>query len=241
LLYRIALDIASGNFNCTDNTELKLKYLPNENSKSLSLASQEVEDSAEEIAARERTLLIDKLKKRLETKYHSSDKALIPLLQNYKKPLESIEDAVDFIEWIRKTRKVKNSTLQRYLNTLKVISPLFQKIQIKSERLPLSKPFSAEEVRAIINWFENRIRVEDIVIWHERMGLSPDEIVSQYPTITLADVYAALAYYHDHFDEIRRQILQDEEFARDMQAKTPSLVQQKLMQRDASEDSISLG
>lgn len=87
----------------------------------------------------------------------------------------------------------------------------------------------------------HRIRVEDIVIWHERMGLSPDEIVSQYPTITLADVYAALAYYHDHFDEIRRQICEDEEFALDMQAKTPSLVQQKLMQQDAAEDSISLG
>lgn len=36
----------------------------------------------------------------------------------------------------------------------------------------------------------HRIKVEDIVIYHERMGLSPDEIVSQYPTITLADVYA---------------------------------------------------
>ncbi|NEO70801.1 DUF433 domain-containing protein [Moorena sp. SIO3H5] len=76
----------------------------------------------------------------------------------------------------------------------------------------------------------HRIRVEDIVIWHERIGLSPDEIVSQYPTITLADVYAALAYYHDHFEEIRQQILEDEEFARDMQEKTPSLVQQKLKQ-----------
>ena len=76
----------------------------------------------------------------------------------------------------------------------------------------------------------HRIRVEDIVIWHERIGLSPDEIVSQYPTITLADVYAALAYYHDHFEEIRQQISEDEEFARDMQEKTPSLVQQKLKQ-----------
>jgi uncharacterized protein (DUF433 family) len=76
----------------------------------------------------------------------------------------------------------------------------------------------------------HRIRVEDIVIWHERMGLSPDEIVSQYPTITLADVYSALAYYHDHFEEIRQQIREDEEFARDMQAETPSLVQQKLTQ-----------
>ena len=78
----------------------------------------------------------------------------------------------------------------------------------------------------------HRIRVEDIVIWHEKMGLSPDEIVSQYPTITLADVYAALAYYHDHFEEIRQQIQEDEEFAREMQLKTPSLVQQKLKQRN---------
>lgn len=87
----------------------------------------------------------------------------------------------------------------------------------------------------------HRIRVEDIVIWHERMGLSPDEIVSQYPTITLADVYAALAYYHDHFEEIRQQMRKDEAFACEMQAKTPSLVQQKLMQQDGSDHSLSLG
>lgn len=74
----------------------------------------------------------------------------------------------------------------------------------------------------------HRIRVEDIVIWHERMGMSPDEIVSQYPTITLSDVYAALAYYHDHFSEIRQQIAEDEAFALEMKAKTPSLLQQKL-------------
>jgi uncharacterized protein (DUF433 family) len=77
----------------------------------------------------------------------------------------------------------------------------------------------------------HRIRVEDIVIWHEQMGMSPDEIVSQYPTITLGDVYAALAYYHDHFQEIRQQMAEDEAFALEMKAKTPSLVQQKLQNR----------
>ena len=40
----------------------------------------------------------------------------------------------------------------------------------------------------------HRIRVEDIVIWHKRLGLSPDEIISQYPSLSLADVYAALSY-----------------------------------------------
>jgi uncharacterized protein (DUF433 family) len=40
----------------------------------------------------------------------------------------------------------------------------------------------------------HRIRVQDIVVWHERRGYSPDEIVDLFPGITLADVYAALAY-----------------------------------------------
>lgn len=74
----------------------------------------------------------------------------------------------------------------------------------------------------------HRIRVEDIAVWHERMGLSPDEIVSQYSIITLADVYSALAYYHDHFREIRKQIAEDEAFAKEMKASAPSLLQQKL-------------
>lgn len=41
------------------------------------------------------------------------------------------------------------------------------------------------------------------------------------------------AYYHDHFEEIRQQIQEDEEFAREMQKKTPFLVQQKLKQQNA--------
>ena len=78
----------------------------------------------------------------------------------------------------------------------------------------------------------HRIKVQDIVIWHERMGMSPDEIVFQYPSITLSDVYAALAYYHDHLATIRQQIAEDEEYARELQAKTPSLVKQKLQNLD---------
>lgn len=87
----------------------------------------------------------------------------------------------------------------------------------------------------------HRIKVQDVVIWHERMGLSPDEIVSQYSTITLADVYAALAYYHDHLSEIRRQIQDDDELVQTMQAQTSSLVQQKLEKRHARHDSFPSG
>jgi uncharacterized protein (DUF433 family) len=42
-----------------------------------------------------------------------------------------------------------------------------------------------------------------MVIINMEMGMSPDEILYNYPSITLSDVYAALAYYHDHREEIR--------------------------------------
>jgi uncharacterized protein (DUF433 family) len=44
----------------------------------------------------------------------------------------------------------------------------------------------------------HRIRVQDIVAWHESQGQSPDEIVARFPQLSLADVHAALAFYFDH-------------------------------------------
>jgi hypothetical protein len=66
------------------------------------------------------------------------------------------------------------------------------------------------------------------------MGMSPDEIVSAYPTITLSDVHAALAYYYENREQIDASIREDEEFAAAMEAKAgPSLVKQKVRQRKA--------
>jgi uncharacterized protein (DUF433 family) len=82
----------------------------------------------------------------------------------------------------------------------------------------------------------HRIRVQDIVIWHEQMGMSPDEILYHYPSITLSDVYAALAYYHDHREEIRQQISESEALIQEIQAQTPSILQQKLKKRNDREN-----
>jgi uncharacterized protein (DUF433 family) len=62
----------------------------------------------------------------------------------------------------------------------------------------------------------NRIKVSHIAIAHERMGLTPDEIVSIYPEITLGQVYAALSYYWDHRDEIDADIKAAREFTEEM-------------------------
>src|SRR5471030_2675676 len=73
----------------------------------------------------------------------------------------------------------------------------------------------------------HRITVQNIAIWHERMGKSADEIASEYD-LTLADVHAALAYYFDHRDEIDRSIVEGEAFAEALRQRTPSKVRQKL-------------
>lgn len=46
-----------------------------------------------------------------------------------------------------------------------------------------------------------RVGVEHIVIWHEWLGLTADEIAEEYD-LTLAEIYTALAYYFDHRNEI---------------------------------------
>ena len=61
-----------------------------------------------------------------------------------------------------------------------------------------------------------RIRVQDIVIWTE-LGESVDDIVANYPQLTLASIYAALAYYHDHRDQIDQDIRDADAFIEQMQ------------------------
>ena len=55
-----------------------------------------------------------------------------------------------------------------------------------------------------------RVTVADVVLWSDQ-GMSPDELVTQFPQLTLAGVFAALAYYHDNREAIDRQIDESQE------------------------------
>jgi uncharacterized protein (DUF433 family) len=48
------------------------------------------------------------------------------------------------------------------------------------------------------------IRVKDVVDWQRDLGWSVSKIVEEFPHLTPAGVYAALAYYWDHRDELDR-------------------------------------
>src|SRR5207249_12257562 len=51
-----------------------------------------------------------------------------------------------------------------------------------------------------------RTRVAMIVLDYQHRGWSAEEIVRQYPHLRLAEVHAALAYYHDHEVEVDEEI-----------------------------------
>jgi uncharacterized protein (DUF433 family) len=53
------------------------------------------------------------------------------------------------------------------------------------------------------------ITVHRIAIWY-KLGYSPEEMVRKYPHLTLAQVHAALAYYHANQAEIEAGIAADE-------------------------------
>ncbi len=50
-----------------------------------------------------------------------------------------------------------------------------------------------------------RITVNQIAVLYKQ-GYSPEEIADQYPHLTLAQVYAALAYYHANRQEIEADL-----------------------------------
>lgn len=87
----------------------------------------------------------------------------------------------------------------------------------------------------------HRIRVQDVAIWHERLGYSIEEIIAHYPQLTLAEVHAALAYYYDYRDDIQHDIAEAEALVERMKRDNPSKLREKLRQRDVSTDTLPPG
>jgi len=74
-----------------------------------------------------------------------------------------------------------------------------------------------------------RISVQDIAIWHDRLGKTVDEICADYD-LSLAEVYAALAYYYDHRNDIDR-LKETDAFVKALRTSSPSILAQRLTER----------
>ncbi len=78
----------------------------------------------------------------------------------------------------------------------------------------------------------HRVRVADVVVWHEKRGYSPDEIVDLFPGVTLADVHAALTYYFDNRSEIEAEFAKEDEWAEWLKTNVPSKIPAELRERN---------
>jgi uncharacterized protein (DUF433 family) len=73
----------------------------------------------------------------------------------------------------------------------------------------------------------SRITVADVVLMHLRLGQSLEELAGKYD-LSLASLYAAMAYYYDHQAEIDQSIRGDAAFEQAFRRDNPSPLQEKL-------------
>jgi uncharacterized protein (DUF433 family) len=59
----------------------------------------------------------------------------------------------------------------------------------------------------------------DVIIAEYKKGASPEEIAREFDTVQLADIYAALAYYLRHQDEVGTYLLRRQEEAAEWRKK----------------------
>ena len=65
----------------------------------------------------------------------------------------------------------------------------------------------------------------DAIVYAHESGRTPEQIVSDYPTVSLAEVYSAIAYYLRHREQVeaylRRRQDDAEQLRREMERKFP--------------------
>ncbi|MBM4047208.1 MAG: DUF433 domain-containing protein [Planctomycetes bacterium] len=79
-----------------------------------------------------------------------------------------------------------------------------------------------------------RIKVSQIAIEYERMGMTPDEIVEAHPHLTLPQIHDALSYYYENVHEINADIRAGEQFVEEMKKLYPRSVLEEKRARAAN-------
>ena len=80
----------------------------------------------------------------------------------------------------------------------------------------------------------------DLVVEQYENGMTPEDMVRAYDTLVLADVYAVIAYYLRHRDEVRAYLSRREEEAQALRAKIeadhPRVSREELLARRSARE-----
>src|SRR3990172_2404639 len=73
-----------------------------------------------------------------------------------------------------------------------------------------------------------RIRVIDIAIEYDRLGLTPDQIIDAHPHLTLEAIHDALSYYYENRSMMDKEIKNKKDMIRKVAQKVPSILKENI-------------
>ncbi|HLG30607.1 MAG TPA: DUF433 domain-containing protein [Candidatus Brocadiales bacterium] len=73
-----------------------------------------------------------------------------------------------------------------------------------------------------------RVRVVDIAIEYDRLGLTPDQIIDAHPHLNLEAVHDALSYYYENRESMDEEIRRKKEIIRGIAKKSPSILKKAI-------------
>jgi uncharacterized protein (DUF433 family) len=90
--------------------------------------------------------------------------------------------------------------------------------------LSISKEPLATDTDGIVRVGATRVTLDTVVVAFDE-GATPEEIVQQYPSLDLADVYAAISYYLRHRSEVEEYLrgrqAQHDDARREIETRSP--------------------
>ena len=111
-------------------------------------------------------------------------------------------------------------------------------LQVRDEKIPL------REVDGIVYVGETRVTMDCVVEMFDQ-GASPEEIVAEYDSLSLPDVYAVITYYLRNRDAVAavlaRQSAESDEARRSTDAAFPNHLREKLLRAKQAKGDLGSG
>lgn len=97
-------------------------------------------------------------------------------------------------------------------------------------------PHLTQDAKGQVRIGQTRYRVIDLAAEHYQHGWSAEEMLRQHPDLRPQEVYAALTYIYDHYEQLVAELNQSFQAAEQMRPPQPVSREKLLRRRDAQDN-----